>query len=72
MMRATYHKALQCQCCMDYPGWNDSQCESCKKQNTIPCLVVQVGVGFLGNKSVIQTSNGKLETVLTEDIRITD
>lgn len=71
-MKAVYHKELQCRCCMDYPGWNNSQCKTCKGQNTIPCLVIKVGVGFFGNKSVIQTLNGKLETVFTEDIRIID
>lgn len=61
MMIATYKAHQNCQSCLDL-GWlpeGGSACVECNRLNTHEVQVLQLGVGFFGNKAVVQDIRSK-------------
>ena len=69
-MTALYRKPLPCQSCMDL-GWYDADtCAACYADRTTRVEVLQLGVGFFGEKAIIKDATGKLMTVRVDELQI--
>lgn len=72
MMTATYKASKNCQSCLDL-GWlpeDGSACVECDRLNTHKVKILELGVGFLGNRAVVQDlKNNELFTVYISELK---
>ena len=72
MMTAIYKASKNCASCIDL-GWlpeDGSACVECDKLNTHKVKVLELGVGFLGNRAVVQNlKSNELFTVYISELK---
>lgn len=75
-MKATYKSHQDCRTCLDLgfvEGRGAEKCAECHKYHTNTVEVLQLGVGFFGDKAVVRDVNtGRLDTVSVKALRIVE
>lgn len=64
-MKALYFNPMDCESCWFYirGETNAGRCAACKLQNIDIVEVLELGVGFLGDKAIIRMHDGELRVV---------
>ena len=71
-MKAIYLRSVSCNPCLDMDWMTADACAECERLRREEVDVLQLGVGFFGNKAVIKRADGALTTVLLSELTITD
>lgn len=70
-MRGIYKETPECQSCLDYfDGVPAGGCKRCMEYHRHSVGILEVGVGFFGDKAVIRTERGELKTVKLNELTI--
>lgn len=72
VMKAIYARKPDCNPCIDFYGYDLTDCPACLEALKEEVEIVQIGAGVLHNKAVVKFKSGELGSVRLDELTVID